>query len=488
MSGVGDQVPGVRRTRPATRVVRLRRQAEAGERPGLSYPGELAKLGASHDEFACYDVEVCVDCRWNHLGAASSTAAATPLSRRSLERTPDRESARCARRRISSTVRVLRAARDAPRARARRRRVLRRPGVSHAAGVDVDPADAHELVVGHPAVLADVGEHRQSSSAPGAQAGPAMPSAGSTAVAIGRHGRYAAALPGAVCALDGGGQTMTAGSSTARVRPMTAPDITARKRELREGDGVPLVMVTAYDAPSARAVDAAGADMILVGDSLAMVVLGYDDTLQVTTDDMAHHVAAVARTRPRPLVVADLPWLSYHVTREETVRNAAALVRAGAGAVKLEGGRKRLDAVARDPRRRDPGDGPHRPHAAVDPRARRLQGAGQAARRRPGDRRRRGRARRGRVLRARARVRARRRGPDGHRRRSPSRRSASAPAATATARCSCATTCSGSRTGSCPKFVRRYADLRSRRHRRRSSSSSTTCGPGRSRRARRRTT
>jgi 3-methyl-2-oxobutanoate hydroxymethyltransferase len=77
-----------------------------------------------------------------------------------------------------------------------------------------------------------------------------------------------------------------------------------------------------------------------------MVVLGYDDTLQVTTDDMVHHIAAVARTRPRPLIVGDLPWLSYHVSREETVRNAAALVRAGAGAVKLEGGRKRLDAVA----------------------------------------------------------------------------------------------------------------------------------------------
>jgi 3-methyl-2-oxobutanoate hydroxymethyltransferase len=93
-------------------------------------------------------------------------------------------------------------------------------------------------------------------------------------------------------------------------------------------------------------VDAAGADMILVGDSLAMVVLGYDDTLQVTTEDMVHHIGAVARTRPRALVVGDLPWLSYHVTREETVRNAAALVRAGAGAVKLEGGRKRLEAVA----------------------------------------------------------------------------------------------------------------------------------------------
>jgi len=123
-------------------------------------------------------------------------------------------------------------------------------------------------------------------------------------------------------------------------RPITAPDIAAAK-----GSETPLVMVTAYDAPSARVVDGAGVDMILVGDTLAMVVLGYDDTLQVTTDDMAHHVGAVARTRPHALIVGDLPWMSYHVSREETVRNAAQLIRAGAGAVKLEGGRKRIDAV-----------------------------------------------------------------------------------------------------------------------------------------------
>jgi 3-methyl-2-oxobutanoate hydroxymethyltransferase len=86
-------------------------------------------------------------------------------------------------------------------------------------------------------------------------------------------------------------------------------------------------------------------DLILVGDSLAMVVLGYDDTLQVTVDDMAHHVAAVARAKPRPLIVGDLPWLSYHVSVEDTVRNAARLVKAGAQAVKLEGGRKRVAMV-----------------------------------------------------------------------------------------------------------------------------------------------
>ena len=124
------------------------------------------------------------------------------------------------------------------------------------------------------------------------------------------------------------------------VKPFTAPAVRARK-----GSGPPLVMVTAYDAPGARIADEAGVDIILVGDSLAMVVLGYDDTLQVTVDDMAHHVGAVARGQRRALIVGDLPWMSYHVSIEETVRNAAVLVKAGAQAVKLEGGRKRLPMV-----------------------------------------------------------------------------------------------------------------------------------------------
>ena len=123
---------------------------------------------------------------------------------------------------------------------------------------------------------------------------------------------------------------------------VTAPSVRAVK--VRTGSE-PLVMVTAYDAPGARMADEAGVDMILVGDSLAMVVLGYDDTLQVTIEDMAHHTAAVARAKPRALVVGDLPWMSYHVSTEDTVRNAAALIRAGAQAVKLEGGRKRLAMI-----------------------------------------------------------------------------------------------------------------------------------------------
>jgi 3-methyl-2-oxobutanoate hydroxymethyltransferase len=104
-------------------------------------------------------------------------------------------------------------------------------------------------------------------------------------------------------------------------------------------------MLTAYDTPGARIVDAAGVDIILVGDSVANAVLGHADTLQVDIGVMAHHVAAVSRAEPRALVVGDLPWLSYHVSPEDAVRNAAVLVRAGAGAVKLEGGRVRLEVV-----------------------------------------------------------------------------------------------------------------------------------------------
>jgi 3-methyl-2-oxobutanoate hydroxymethyltransferase len=123
---------------------------------------------------------------------------------------------------------------------------------------------------------------------------------------------------------------------------VTVPAV--RSRKVRDGAD-PLVMVTAYDAPGARIADEAGVDLILVGDSVAMVVLGYDDTLQVTVEDLAHHTAAVARAKPSALVVGDLPWLSYHVSSDDTVRNAAALVRAGAQCVKLEGGRKRVPAI-----------------------------------------------------------------------------------------------------------------------------------------------
>lgn len=120
----------------------------------------------------------------------------------------------------------------------------------------------------------------------------------------------------------------------------TAPGIRQRK------GGAKIRMVTAYDEPTARIADRAGADIILVGDSVANVVLGRDDTLGMTIDEMVYHTAAVATARPNALVVGDMPWLSYHTSPEEAVGNAGRLIREGrAEAVKLEGGRKRLGVV-----------------------------------------------------------------------------------------------------------------------------------------------
>ena len=100
-----------------------------------------------------------------------------------------------------------------------------------------------------------------------------------------------------------------------------------------------LVMLTAYDYSTARVMDMAGVDALLVGDSLGMVMLGYPDTLSVTVDDMVRHCAAVARGAQKALVVCDMPYMSYHVSVEDTVRNAARLMIEGrAQAVKLEGG------------------------------------------------------------------------------------------------------------------------------------------------------
>jgi 3-methyl-2-oxobutanoate hydroxymethyltransferase len=122
----------------------------------------------------------------------------------------------------------------------------------------------------------------------------------------------------------------------------TVPSIRARKR--RDG-ATPIVMVTAYDEPGARIVSEAGVDILLVGDSVANTVLGYDDPLHVDIEVMAHHTAAVARAKPHCLILGDMPWMSYHLSTDEAVRNAATLIRAGAHAVKLEGGRARLPVV-----------------------------------------------------------------------------------------------------------------------------------------------
>ena len=120
------------------------------------------------------------------------------------------------------------------------------------------------------------------------------------------------------------------------------PSLRAHKRRL---GAAPIVMVTAYDEPTARYADAAGVDVLLVGDSLANVVLGHEDTLHVTTAEMAHHVRAVAAASPKAHIVADMPWLSYHVGTDAAVANAGELIRAGAQSVKLEGGAIRREVV-----------------------------------------------------------------------------------------------------------------------------------------------
>ncbi len=118
----------------------------------------------------------------------------------------------------------------------------------------------------------------------------------------------------------------------------------AEKKSRRE----PITCLTAYDYATARLVDEAGIDMILVGDSLAQVVLGYDSTLPVTMDEMLHHTRAVRRAVKRAFLVADMPYASYHVNSEEAVRNATRFVKdGGAEAVKLEGGEKRIEIVHR---------------------------------------------------------------------------------------------------------------------------------------------
>lgn len=108
-----------------------------------------------------------------------------------------------------------------------------------------------------------------------------------------------------------------------------------------------ITMLTAYDYPSALLVEQAGMDMILVGDSLGMVVLGYDSTVPVTMEEMLHHTKAVRRGAPQTFVVADMPFLSYHAGLSESINNAGRFLKeAGADAVKLEGGETAADTVS----------------------------------------------------------------------------------------------------------------------------------------------
>ena len=115
-----------------------------------------------------------------------------------------------------------------------------------------------------------------------------------------------------------------------------------QKKERRE----PITMLTAYDYPTAMAMDKAGVDSILVGDSLGMVVLGYDNTLPVTMEEMLHHCRAVSRGAKTALLIGDMPFMSYQVSAEEATRNAGRFLQQGSmDAVKLEGGRERADAI-----------------------------------------------------------------------------------------------------------------------------------------------
>ena len=133
-------------------------------------------------------------------------------------------------------------------------------------------------------------------------------------------------------------------STTPRISKMPAPKITAEIIRAMKVRGEKIPALTAYDFPMARLLDEVGIPLMLVGDSLGMVVLGYPDTTRVTMADMEHHVRAAARAKPRSLVVADLPYSCYE-TIESAVANAKRLVTAGAEAVKAEGGREILPQV-----------------------------------------------------------------------------------------------------------------------------------------------
>jgi 3-methyl-2-oxobutanoate hydroxymethyltransferase len=131
-----------------------------------------------------------------------------------------------------------------------------------------------------------------------------------------------------------------------------APAASARKKvttatlRQKKAKAEPITMLTAYDYPTALAEDQAGLDAILVGDSLAMVVLGYQNTLPVTMDEMLHHSRAVARGAKYALLIGDMPFMSYQASTESAVRNAGRFLQEGGmEAVKLEGGRERLEAV-----------------------------------------------------------------------------------------------------------------------------------------------
>jgi 3-methyl-2-oxobutanoate hydroxymethyltransferase len=130
------------------------------------------------------------------------------------------------------------------------------------------------------------------------------------------------------------------------LRPKDVAKVTPQTLLQSKQAATPITALTAYDYPTARLVDEAGIDLLLVGDSLGMAVLGYDNTLSVTMDDMLHHARAVRRGVQRAMLVTDLPYGSYQVSVEDTLRNALRLVKeAGSEAVKLEGGASQSSRV-----------------------------------------------------------------------------------------------------------------------------------------------
>ena len=127
------------------------------------------------------------------------------------------------------------------------------------------------------------------------------------------------------------------------MKKMTTAELQERKKQSQ-----PISMITAYDYPSAKLVDEAGIDIILVGDSLGMVVLGYSSTIPVTLGDMLHHTKAVARGTRRAMLVTDLPFLTYHGSFDQTLKACAILMQeGGADAIKLEGGKEHVETIKR---------------------------------------------------------------------------------------------------------------------------------------------
>lgn len=128
--------------------------------------------------------------------------------------------------------------------------------------------------------------------------------------------------------------------------PAMRKKVTTLALHQKKERGEPIAMLTAYDFPTALSLDCAGVDAILVGDSLGMVVLGYENTLPVTMDEMIHHCRAVARGAKSALLVGDMPFMSYQASVEDAVRNAGRfLQQGGMDAIKLEGGRERIETV-----------------------------------------------------------------------------------------------------------------------------------------------